>query len=117
MKAGLRILAWGLYDLANQFFAINVVSLYFVRWLTLERQMPEIFYSITFGVSTFFVAMSAPVLGAVSDMTKRRRPFLIFFTLLCIAFTAVLGISKNIWFALLFFAVANFGCQAAIIFY
>lgn len=50
------IFAWGLYDLANQFFALNIVSLYFVRWLTLEMKAPEILYSITFGISAFFIA-------------------------------------------------------------
>ncbi|MFC1570776.1 MFS transporter, partial [Candidatus Omnitrophota bacterium] len=44
--------------------------------------------------------------------------FLIFFTLLSIAFTVALGFSsKNIFFALVCFALANFGCQEAIIFY
>ena len=25
------VLSWGLYDLANQFFALNIASLYFVK--------------------------------------------------------------------------------------
>jgi UMF1 family MFS transporter len=111
------ILSWALYDLANQFFALNVVSLYFVRWITLEKQAPEIFYSIAFGISTFFVATSAPILGAISDITARRRPFLIYLTILSIIFTTVLGISGNIFLGLLFFVIANYGCQTAIVFY
>jgi UMF1 family MFS transporter len=94
-----------------------VVSLYFVRWITLERQAPEILYSVAFGISTFFVAISAPVLGAISDISTRRRPFLIYLTLLSIIFTMVLGISKNIFLGLLFFMIANYGCQTAIVFY
>jgi len=111
------IFSWALYDLANQFFALNIVSLYFVRWLTLERQAPEILYSIAFGISTFFVAISAPLLGAISDITARRRPFLIYLTLLSVIFTMVLGISRNIFLGLLFFIIANYGCQTAIVFY
>lgn len=116
MKHSLVILSWALYDLANQFFALNVVSLYFVRWLTLEKQMPEILYSICFGISTFFVAISAPILGTISDITGRYRPFLVSLTLISIIFTMLLGIG-NTFLALLFFAIANFGCQAAVIFY
>lgn len=116
-KNGFLILSWALYDLANQFFALNVVSLYFVRWITLERQAPEVLYSIAFGISTFFVAVSAPVLGAISDISSRRKPFLIHLTLLSIVFTMVLGVSQNIFLGLLFFMIANFGCQAAIVFY
>ncbi|MCM8771238.1 MAG: MFS transporter [Candidatus Omnitrophica bacterium] len=117
LKPWLLILAWGLYDLANQFFAINVVSLYFVRWLTIERNIAEIFYSIAFGISTFLVAISAPLLGTISDMAERRRPFLVSLTLLSIFFTLVLGIFKSVFLALLFFVLANFGCQLAIVFY
>jgi UMF1 family MFS transporter len=117
IKQNALILAWGLYDLANQFFALNIVSLYFVRWVTIERNLPEIFYSIAFGISTFLVAVSTPILGAISDLLNRRMVFLIPLTLLSIIFTMILGISENIIVALIFFAIANFGCQAAIVFY
>ncbi|MFQ5952395.1 MAG: MFS transporter [Candidatus Omnitrophota bacterium] len=114
---GFLILSWSLYDLANQFFALNVVSLYFPRWITLEKKSPEVFYGLAFGVSMFLVAVCAPFLGIVSDMRGRRRVFLIFFTLLSIVFTMSLGVSTNVFLALIFFAIANFGCQEAIIFY
>lgn len=117
LKKGFLIFSWALYDLANQFFALNVVSLYFVRWLTLEREIPEIFYSISFGISMFFVAVLAPILGTFSDLTKERRSFLVYFTLLSILFTCVLGLSESIFLGLLFFTIANFGCQMAIVFY
>ncbi|MFH1889229.1 MAG: MFS transporter [Candidatus Omnitrophota bacterium] len=116
-KNGLLVLSWALYDLANQFFALNVVSLYFVLWLTMEKGAPAIFYSMAYGISTFFIAVSAPVLGAVSDITGRRRVFLVSLTLLSVAFTMVLGVSENIFLGLLFFVIANFGCQTAVVFY
>lgn len=117
IKSSSLVLAWGLYDLANQFFALNVVSLYFVRWITLEKGASEIFYSISFGISTFLVGISAPILGAISDKIERRRPFLVSLTLLSIIFTMLLGVPKSIILGLLFFAIANFGCQLAIVFY
>ncbi len=111
------VLSWALYDLANQFFALNVVSLYFPRWLSLEKKVPEIFYSISFGLSMFLVAISAPFFGAVSDIRGGHRAFLVYFTLLSIIFTMALGFTASIIFALIFFAIANFGCQGAIVFY
>ncbi|MGB4521052.1 MAG: MFS transporter [Candidatus Omnitrophota bacterium] len=111
------ILAWGMYDLANQFFVVNVVSLYFVRWLTLEKGAAEILYSFSFGVSTFLVAVCAPILGSLSDISGRRKPFLIYLTLLSVVFTVLLGAPKSIFFGLLFFVIANFGCQLAVVFY
>ena len=111
------MISWSLYDLANQFFALNVVSLYFPRWLIVEKGSAEIFYGLAFGVSMFFVAVLAPFLGMAADAGKRRRFYLTLFTLLSVVFTAFLGVSKSVPVALLFFAVANFGCQEAIIFY
>lgn len=110
------ILSWALYDLANQFFALNVVSLYFVRWLTIEHNKPEILYSLFFGISTFFVAILGLILGARSDVTGKRRPYLVSFTLLSIIFTILIGTS-NVFWGLIFFAIANFGCQIAVVFY
>ncbi len=117
MKRVFLILSWSLYDLANQFFALNVISLYFPSWLTIEKKYPEILYSIAFVVSMLLIAVCAPILGAISDARKRHKGFLIFFTLLSIVFTAVLGFSPNVFLALVFFALANFGCQEAVIFY
>lgn len=117
MKRIFLITSWALYDLANQFFALNVVSLYFVRWLTLEKNAPEVFYSIAFSLSMLLVAFFAPILGTISDMNSRHRPFLIFFTVLSIIFTMSLGAADNVLVALSLFAVANFGCQEAVVFY
>ncbi|MFH1678707.1 MAG: MFS transporter [Candidatus Omnitrophota bacterium] len=111
------IFAWGLYDLANQSFALNIVSLYFVRWVTIEKQTSELFYSISFGFSMLLVACLAPFLGAASDLMRKHRFFLSFFTLLSIVFILSLGLTESVFWGLIFFAIANFGCQAAIIFY
>ncbi|MBN2120808.1 MAG: MFS transporter [Candidatus Omnitrophica bacterium] len=117
LRGNFLILSWALYDLANQFFALNVVSLYFPRWLTTEKQSPEVFYSIFFGISMFFVAVSAPVLGTISDIKGRRKTFLVYFTLISVVFTMALGFSSNVFLALILFAIANFGCQGAVVFY
>lgn len=116
-RRSVSILSWALYDLANQFFALNVISLYFVRWLTLEKNAPEIFYSLAFGISMLFVAFLAPILGIVSDMRGRHKPFLVYFTAVAIIFTMLLGLVDNVFLALLLFAMANFGCQEAVVFY
>lgn len=116
-KKGLVILSWALYDLANQFFALNIISLYFVRWLVLVKGIPEIFYSIAFAASVFLIAIMAPVLGAVSDQAQRHRLFLTTFTLISVFFTMALGFVENVFMALVFFVLANWGCQMASVFY
>ena len=110
------ILSWALYDLANQFFALNIVSVYFPLWITQEKQSPPR-HLLFFGISMFLVALVAPILGTISDAIGRRKNFLIYFTLLSIVFTLGIGLVTNIFLALAFFAIANFGCQLAVVFY
>lgn len=117
VKQGFSILAWCLYDFANQSFALNIVSLYFVRWITIEKGVPEFFYSLCYGVSLFFVAIFAPILGAFSDTIQRRKPYLIWATFISITFTLLLGLTESVFWGLFCFAVANFGCQLAVVFY
>ena len=116
-KNNFLILSWAMYDMANQFFALNIVSLYFVRWITLEKGAPELFYSIAFGVSTLLIALLAPILGTIADLRHKHRAFLIFFTLISVVFTIFLAFTEDIFMALLFFAIANVGCQTAVVFY
>ena len=109
--------SWVLYDLANQFFALNITSLYFPQWMHIEKGAPELFYALAFGASMMLVALFGPLLGAYSDMKNRHGTFLTVFTLLAVVFTAALAFTTGILPALVFFAIANFGCQEAIIFY
>jgi len=113
----LRVLSWALYDLANQFFVLNIVSLYFVRWIVINKGVPEVFYSISFGLSMFLVAVFAPFLGAVSDTYRKHRMFLVYLTIISVVFTILLGFTNSVWIALIYFVIANFGCQEAVIFY
>ncbi len=117
IKTILLITSWALYDLANQFFTLNIISLYMPRWLTIEKNAPEIFYGFSFGVSMAFVALCSPFLGTLSDIKRRPKYFLTFFTLMSVSFTILLGFAPNIFWGLVFFAFANFGFQEAIIFY
>jgi MFS transporter, UMF1 family len=116
-RTAFLVVCWAFYDLANQFFALNVVSLYFTRWLTFQKGASEWYYSAAFGVSTLMVALLSPLLGAMSDYTSRRKPFLIWFTLTSTLFTAAIGAAPSLFAGLFFFMVAHFSCQMAVVFY
>jgi UMF1 family MFS transporter len=114
----IRLLAWASYDFANSIWAINVLTLYFLLWLTDDLKTPELTYSLVYSGLMLLVAVSSPLLGAVSDRYGRRMPFLIAFTLLCIVpgmlFGTAAGSSAA---ALALFAAATFGYMAATVFY
>ncbi len=113
-----RLLAWASYDFANSLWAINVLTLYFLLWVTEELKVPELAYSLVYSTLMLLVGLASPLFGAVSDRYGRRVPFLVFFTLLCIVPSMFLGVLVRTGAeALTLFAVATFGYMAAAVFY
>lgn len=119
MKTNLKLarFSWALYDFANTIFSMNIISLYFVLWLTVDKNCPELYYSLTLAASVLLAGLGMPLVGEISDILKRRVPFLIAFTGGCIFFTILLGLTQTVAFALIFFFFANFFYQLAIVAY
>lgn len=113
----LTIFSWSMYDFANTIFAMNVISLYFALWVTVDMKGEDILYSLALSGSMLLAAISSPIMGAISDRIGKRIPFLIFFTFTCCIFTALIGLTNRLFFGLLLFAIANFCYQIAAIFY
>ena len=112
----LAVGSWVLYDLANTIFSFNIVSLYFSLWIVNDMGGKDSDYALANSFSMFVVFLVAPFLGALSDQTPRRMPFLIATTLVCCLATFLLGIT-GIFIALLIFIVANVFYQSGLIFY
>lgn len=112
----LSILSWALYDLANTVFSMNIVSLYFSLWVVLVMGGSDAAYGYANAFSMLLMFLSAPALGAISDQVGRRMPFLVVSTILCVTFTALLGIG-GLATSLIFFIIANYMFQAGLIFY
>jgi UMF1 family MFS transporter len=110
--------SWALYDFANTIFSFAVVSgavgLYLVDRFG-ERDGNALL-SIAVVASVGINALVSPILGAFSDRGTGRMPFLLFFTALCIGATFfVADVPPAV--GLVLFIVANFGYQAALIYY
>ena len=112
----LPVLSWALYDLANTMFSMSIVSLYFPLWVVNVMGGTDQLYGNANAFSMALMFLTAPVLGAISDQANRRMPFLIASTLLCVLFTALLGIG-GLLLSILFFIIANYMFQAGLIFY
>jgi UMF1 family MFS transporter len=110
--------SWILYDLANTIFSMGVVSLYFSLWVR-EQVGPEradSVYGIITAVSMGLIFVISPLLGAMTDRARRRMPFLITSTLVCVVLTALLARS-GYWATMLAFVLANAAYQAGLQFY
>ena len=109
------IVSWAFYDLGNTIFSILIVSFYFTLWvLNDDVGGTDSDYAYANAISMALVFLTAPIIGALSDQANRRMPFLFYTTLLCVAFTALLGYEKDGWdnrttllYSLGFFIIAN----------
>ena len=112
--------SWTLYDFANTIFSYAVVSTAFGLWITADSRygqgLGQLVQSLAILVSVGLNALVSPVLGALSDRAGRRLPFLLFFTVLTIVPSAVIGPTPAVVGTILF-TVANFAYQSALIYY
>jgi UMF1 family MFS transporter len=109
--------AWALYDLANTTFSLNVVSRYLPLLVVEDLGGRDLDVSIAYSGAMVAVACTAPLLGAVSDRSGRRVPYLAAATTGCITATALMGFGKPMALVLGLFAIATYFYQAALVFY
>ena len=90
--------SWALYDFANTIFSMNIATLYFAVWLVSDLNVGKNTpVAIGNGISSLMVAVSIPVLGAISDATRRRKPWVVWFTVIaCIATVAIAVIGQTV---------------------
>jgi len=113
----LAVFSWCLYDFANTIFSMNIISTYFPLWVTIDQGGADIIYSLILSGSMLLVALSSPILGAMSDQWQRRMPFLIIWTLSCVLATAGIGLFDRLYWGLVLFFLANWFYQTALVFY
>ena len=106
---GLTVFSWALYDFSNAIFGMNILAFSFALYITVEKGAQDIVYGMALGISMFLASISMPILGAISDRKKKKMPYLIFFTLMCVLFLAFMGMVESLFLGLIFFALSNFG--------
>jgi UMF1 family MFS transporter len=83
--------SWALYDFANTIFSMNIATLYFPVWIVAERGASATAWSLATSAAAAVVLFAAPYFGARSDVSRRRKPWVVGLTLACVAATALLG--------------------------
>ncbi len=114
--------SWALYDFANTIFSMNIVTLYFAVWIVTEKGASNTHYSTATSLSSAAVLVLAPWIGAASDRSGRRKPWVVGLTLVCVAATFALAplagvrLPRAVALGLLLatFAVANTAYQLAL---
>lgn len=117
--------SWALYDWANSGFAALVQTFvfaaYFARAVAENETLGTAQWGNMMGVAGLVIGIGGPILGAVADRTGRRKPWLAFFTAICIGATALLWFVRPepswVWPALLLAGIGTIGSEYAMIFY
>jgi UMF1 family MFS transporter len=82
--------SWALYDFANTIFSMNIATLYFAVWLVSDLGVSNTADAVANGIASILVFLSIPFLGALSDSRRRRKPWVVGFTVLsCVALVAM----------------------------
>jgi len=71
MNTKRNIFLWALYDFANSLVSI-VFFLYFAQWIVIDQGLPDLWYNLTFTVSTILLVLTAPYVGVLLDKRWRR---------------------------------------------
>ena len=118
-------IAWCLYDWAAASFSIIVTTFIFATYFTTKIAANKIVgtyqWANAMSLAGVIIAMTSPLFGAVADYGGHHKRWLMFFTLICILFTALLWFaypSTNYVYSTLFcVVVATVGYEVALVFY
>jgi UMF1 family MFS transporter len=115
------VLGWALYDWANSAFALAVLTAFVPVMLGgawndgAPSTVTTFRLGMANGVASLIVVVLAPMLGAMTDQARRRKPWLALFTILGVVATALLASAgPGGWqLAMLCFILASVGFFAA----
>ena len=112
------VVSWMTYDLANTIFSMGIISLYFPLWVreAVGSERADIVYGNVSSLSYLLIFVVSLLLGAMTDRARRRMPFLVVSTLLCIGSTLLFG-RVGLWPTMCAFILANATYQAGQQFY
>jgi MFS transporter, UMF1 family len=113
MANKLQIFAWSLYDLANTAFSALFITFFFPMLIKVYLGGNEFQIGLTMGISMLLAGIFVPIIGAISDATNKRMPFIITFTIVCVLFTAITGF-VGLTAALIFGVLATLTFHSAI---
>ena len=126
LRASRRIqAAWCFFDWANSAFPTVIVtfvfSTYFITSVAPNHVEGTTLWGYAVSASALLIALVSPFVGAISDAGGRKKPWLAFFSLVCVLCTALLWYIKPdpdliIW-GLCLFVLANFAFEVGTVFY
>ena len=87
----LSIISWVIYDIGNTLFNAGVTGLFFPLWIVTKLNGTDATVGYTLSLALLVSLLISPIVGALSDQTKKRKLFLAIFTFICGISTTFIG--------------------------
>ncbi len=120
MKNKGRIFAWTLFDFANTAFSVIIVTVIYSKYFSNHvTDGQKWIWGLAVSLSMVFAALLSPPLGAIADVSRNRKRFLLIFTLISVICTALMFFVQkgDIILGFTLFVLANIGFEAGLVFY
>ncbi len=120
MKEKGRIISWAFFDFANTAFSVIIVTViyskYFTDYVAGGRKW---LWGLAVSISMILAALLSPPMGAIADVSRNRKKFLLLFTLVSVICTAFMFFVEKgeIVLGMVLFIFANIGFEAGLVFY
>ncbi len=120
MKSKSKIFFWTLFDFANTAFSVIIVTVIYSKYFSNHvAGGKKWLWGLAVSISMIISAMLSPPLGAVADVSRNRKRFLLMFTILSVICTALMFYvhKGDVIFGLVLFILANIGFESGLVFY
>ncbi|MGA8264241.1 MAG: MFS transporter [Ignavibacteriaceae bacterium] len=120
MKEKGRIICWSFFDFANTAFSVIIVTVIYSKYFTNNvAGGTKWLWGLAVSISMILAAMLSPPMGAIADVSRNRKRFLLLFTLISVICTALMFFVQkgDILLGMVLFIFANVGFEAGLVFY
>ncbi len=113
-----EIFGWAMFDFANSAYTTVIVTVAyapaFADVIVGDRERGNFLWSVALSVSYAIVMLTAPLLGALSDASGRKKQLLALSWIFTVLTTAALGVLRpgDAWLGVLLIALSNLGFAA-----
>jgi len=108
-----EIFGWCCYDFANSAFTTIIITVVFAPWflnvIAKGDERGPGWWGTALAISQIIVILISPLIGAIADVTARKKLYLMGTALVCSVATALLALAGagDLWLALALVVVAN----------
>lgn len=120
MKEKGRIISWAFFDFANTAFSVIIVTVIYSKYFTnYVADGKKWLWGLAVSISMILAALLSPPMGAIADVSRNRKRFLLLFTLVSVISTALMFFvgKGDIILGMVLFIFANIGFEAGLVFY